>query len=397
MTAQLQAYGLLSESNLRVLLVLREGSTLGPIGAHISSAGYSLCQVSSWKEVLLNFPFARPDLILLNVSVPDTSGKQILRQLRAWTTAPIIVISNQSDQWQRIEFLDMGADDYVTKPLDMGEFLARLRAASRRAFGVPRHEIFRSGGLEVDFSRREVRVQQRPVKLTATEYDLLKVLAGHAGQVQAHYQLIHELWGGTHYQDAQHLLRVTVSNLRRKLLAGSRLPSQIVTEPGIGYSLRCEAQQPPPHETPAHFALSFDTLFRRFPEPMILLSAEGVCLSANHACQSLFQANEVDIFRQNPWDLQRFRAALNQNDSVKNFHLSSQMNCALTATAWRDQDSRLIGYAVMIQPATNLVPHAAAASPDNPLSPSLAPAAESRRTPAYFGRHSESVSPYPAP
>jgi two-component system KDP operon response regulator KdpE len=312
---------------------------------------------------LLNFPFARPDLIVLNLGVPDANGKQILRQLRDWTSAPIIVVSAESEELQKIEFLDIGADDYLTKPLKIGEFLARLRAASRRSFGVPRGEIFRSGGLEVDFSRREVRVQQRQVKLTATEYDLLKVLAGHAGQVQSHYRLIHEVWGGTQYQDALHLLRVTVCNLRRKLLAGSRLPCHILTEPGIGYKLRCESQQAPPQEGGSEFALSFDRLFRHFPDAMILLNAEGRCLSANYACQSLFlcqedrfKSSEVDIFRRNPWELQRFRTTLERRDSIKDFQVfvrqtdDTQMKCSLTATAWRDKDSRLTGYAVMIQP-----------------------------------------------
>ena len=372
MAAQLQVVGSLVESNsaaytarnsdLRVLLVLREGSTLGPICADILSAGYSLCRVCSWKEVLLNFPFARPDLIVLNVGVPDTNGKQILRQLRDWTSAPIIVISSQSDELQRIEFLDIGAADYLTKPLEMGEFLARLRAASRRAFGVPRDEIFRSGGLEVDFSRREVRVQHRPVKLSATEYDLLKVLAGHAGQVQTHFQLIHEVWGGTQYQDALHLLRVTVCNLRRKLLAGSRLPCDIVTEPRIGYKLRCESQQAHRDEAVNDCALSFERVFRHFPDAMLLLNADGTCLTANQACRSLFLCQEdrfksldIDIFHQNPWELRRFRTTLDGKDSLKDFQVSirqrddSQIKCSLTATVWRDKDSRLTGYAVRIQ------------------------------------------------
>jgi two-component system KDP operon response regulator KdpE len=246
MATQLQSPGPLTEyesSNLRVLLVLREGSTLGGLREDLVQAGYSLHLARGRTDILLSFPFARPDLILLDVAVPDTNGKQMLCQLRGWTSAPIIVISAPSSHLQRIEFLDTGADDYLTKPLEMGELLARLRAASRRAFGVPRDEVFHSGNLEVDFSRREVRVEHQPVKLSVTEYDLLKVLAGHAGRVQSYYQLIHEVWGGTQYQDALHLLRVTVSNLRRKLLAGSSL-SPIVTEPGIGYRLRCDSRLP---------------------------------------------------------------------------------------------------------------------------------------------------------
>jgi two-component system KDP operon response regulator KdpE len=119
----------------------------------------------------------------------------------------------------------------------MGELLARLRAALRRAFGTPRTEVFRTGDLKLDFSRREVFVGNERVKLTATEYDLLKLLASHAGTVRTHYQLIHELWGTTQYQDVVHLLRVTVSNLRRKLECDPGFARHIVTEPGVGYRL----------------------------------------------------------------------------------------------------------------------------------------------------------------
>jgi two-component system KDP operon response regulator KdpE len=120
----------------------------------------------------------------------------------------------------------------------VGELLARLRAALRRAFGVPRSEVFTTGDLRLDFTRREVFIGNEPVKLTATEYDLLKVLASHAGLVRTHYQLIHEVWGSTQYQDALHLLRVTVSNLRRKLVCDSKTFQPLVTEPGVGYRLR---------------------------------------------------------------------------------------------------------------------------------------------------------------
>ncbi len=124
----------------------------------------------------------------------------------------------------------------------MGELLARLRAALRRAFGVPRTDVFTAGELRMDLSKREVSVGNDQVKLTATEYDLLKVLVSHAGLVRTHHQLIHELWGSTHYQDALHLLRVTVSNLRRKLVCDPRVLRYIVTEPGVGYRLRIDSE-----------------------------------------------------------------------------------------------------------------------------------------------------------
>ena len=165
-------------------------------------------------------------------------GQQVLRHFRQWTTAPIIVMSVEHQESEMIACLDTGADHYMTKPFTMGELLARLRAASRRAFGVPRNEVFQTGELRLDFTRREVFVGNEPVRLTVTEYDLLKVLASHAGLVRTHHQLIHEVWGSTQYQDALHLLRVTVSNLRRKLACDSKSFPPLITEPGVGYRLQ---------------------------------------------------------------------------------------------------------------------------------------------------------------
>jgi two-component system KDP operon response regulator KdpE len=129
-----------------------------------------------------------------------------------------------------------------------GEFLARLRAALRRAFGIPRSEIFTAGCLTVDFGRREVFVGARKVTLTATEYDLLKALVSHAGLVRTHHRLIHEIWGTAQYSDAVHLLRVTMSNLRRKLQPESGTFRPIVTEAGVGYRLQLFSDRTPTRE-----------------------------------------------------------------------------------------------------------------------------------------------------
>lgn len=222
---------------LRILLVGDDNSMIEILSAALKSAGYRVYPVGTGKEALRKFQSARPDLILLDLHLPDMDGKQVLLNLREWTTAPIIVMSVRQEESEKIECLDTGADDYLTKPFSMGELLARLRAALRRAFGIPRAEVFTAGDLKLDFSRREVFVGNEKVKLTATEYDLLKLLASHAGVVRTHYQLIHELWGTTQYQDVVHLLRVTVSNLRRKLENDPGIVRYIVTEPGVGYRL----------------------------------------------------------------------------------------------------------------------------------------------------------------
>ena len=231
----------MEQEGLRILLVDDEQSMQDILSVTLQPAGYKVYPVSTGQEVLQKFQLARPDVILLDLFLPDMDGKEVIHRLRGWTTTPIVVISVRHEESEKIACLDAGADDYVTKPFTMGELLARLRAALRRALGASHTEIFRVGELKVDFSRREVFVSSHQVKLTATEYDLLKVLVRHAGLVRTHRQLIHELWGATQYQDAVHLLRVTVSNLRRKLVCDPRVLRYIVTEPGVGYRLRTDA------------------------------------------------------------------------------------------------------------------------------------------------------------
>lgn len=196
----------MENEGLRILLIDDEKSMRDILTLTLQPAGYTIYPVGTGAEALRNFPLARPDLILLDLFLPDVDGKQILRRLREWTTAPIIVMSVRHEESEKIACLDTGADDYLTKPFTMGELLARLRAALRRAFGAPRSDVFSASDLKVDFSRREVFVADAQVKLTATEYDLLKVLASHAGLVRTHRQLIHELWGTTQYYDAVHFV-----------------------------------------------------------------------------------------------------------------------------------------------------------------------------------------------
>src|SRR5664279_5623618 len=180
---------------LRILLVDDEKSMQDILTVTLRPAGYDVYPVGTGKEALQKFPLARPDLVLLDLFLPDTDGRQVLRRLREWTTVPIIMLSVRHEESEKIACLDNGADDYITKPFTMGELLARLRAALRRAFGTPRSDVFTAGDLKVNFSKREVFVGNQHVNLTATEYDLLKVLASHAGLVRTHRQLIHELWG----------------------------------------------------------------------------------------------------------------------------------------------------------------------------------------------------------
>ena len=204
-------------------------------------AGYTVYPVRNGKEALWKVQSIRPDLILLDLGLPDMDGKEVIRHLREeWTIAPIIVISVRNDESEKVNSLDTGAHDYLTKPFTVPELLARMRA-TLRSVSATRDDVFTVRDLRVDLSRREVFVGETAVKLTATEYDVLKVLVHYAGNVRTHYQLIHEIWGRTQYQDATHLLRVTLSHLRRKIHLDPMSPRYIVTEPGVGYRLRTES------------------------------------------------------------------------------------------------------------------------------------------------------------
>jgi two-component system KDP operon response regulator KdpE len=226
------------------MLVDDENSALDMLSGALKAAGYSLYSASSGEDALRKYQSARPTLILLELFLPDMDGKDLLRRLRSGTSAPILVVSARNDESEIIACLDSGADDYITIPFTMGELLARIRAALRRAFGGTQGAVFTAGELKLDYSRREVFVGHKQVALTATEYHLLNVLVRHAGRVRTHYQLIHEVWGSTQYQDAVHLLRVTVSNLRRKLASDSGHVLPIITEPGVGYRLQSDSAYP---------------------------------------------------------------------------------------------------------------------------------------------------------
>jgi two-component system, OmpR family, KDP operon response regulator KdpE len=230
----------------RILLVDDEESLQQTLSTVLPVAGYTVYQAREGREALLRVPLVRPDLVLLDLGLPDIDGRDVIRQLRECSIAPIIVISVRDEESEKVSCLDTGAHDYVTKPFAMQELLARIRA-SLRSVNATQNDVFLVGDLKVDLERREVFVGGTAVKLTATEYDLLKVLVHHAGKVRTHQQLIRELFGRTHYQDVVHLLHVTMSHLRRKLQPDPMRPRYIVTEPGVGYRLRTENSSEPGH------------------------------------------------------------------------------------------------------------------------------------------------------
>jgi two-component system KDP operon response regulator KdpE len=179
-----------------------------------------------------------PEIIILDLGLPDMDGTDVTRRLREWSDVPIIVISVRDSEQDKVTALDAGADDYLTKPFGTSELLARIRVALRRANKSEEEAvIFQQDDLLIDFMKREVELNGVPVTLTPTEYSILRVLVTHIGKVLTHQQLIKEVWGGN-YEGNAHLLRVNVSNLRRKIESNPLQPRHIVTEPGVGYRFK---------------------------------------------------------------------------------------------------------------------------------------------------------------
>lgn len=178
----------------------------------------------------------RPDVIILDLGLSDTDGLQVLKQIREWSSVPIIVLSVRDGDADKIAALDSGADDYVTKPFSAGELLARLRVAQRHVQAGDDTVVFRTGRLDVDLAARRVTAGGHEVHLTATEYGLLRLLVRHAGRVLTHGQILREVWGPA-YTEQTHYLRVYMAHLRGKLEATPASPELLLTEPGVGYRL----------------------------------------------------------------------------------------------------------------------------------------------------------------
>ncbi len=234
-----QAAGDTQAIYLRVLVVDDEDSIRRFLRASLTSHGYQVFEARTGAEALDAVVACRPDIIILDLGLPDFDGMQVTRRLREWTRIPIIVLSVRDRESDKIAALDAGADDYITKPFGMGELLARLRAATRHALLPLSEPVFTTGELIVDLEHRVVRVAARPVQLTPTEYDILRLLTKNAGKVLTHRQILREVWGEDAPPD-MHMLRVNISNLRHKLEADPTRPRYVVTEPGVGYRLHAD-------------------------------------------------------------------------------------------------------------------------------------------------------------
>jgi two-component system KDP operon response regulator KdpE len=220
-----------------VLVVEDEAPVRRFLRAALDAHGYRVVEVGGVREAEQLAPGHNPDVFLLDLGLPDGDGLELARRLREWSRAPIIVLSARGREEDKVNALDAGADDYLTKPFGVNELLARLRVALRHAQAAPgQPAVVEVGPLRIDLSRREVRVAGAEVRLTPTEYRVLSLLARHAGMVLTHRQILREVWGPN--ASEAHYVRVQLAELRKKLEADPARPRLLVTEPGVGYRLR---------------------------------------------------------------------------------------------------------------------------------------------------------------
>ena len=227
-------------SHPTILIIDDEPPIRRLLRAALEPQGYRVCEAENGQLGLQEAVACRPDVVVLDLGLPDQDGLQILKRLREWSQTPVLVVSVRYREEDKIAALDNGANDYITKPFGTGELLARLRVILRSIQPQPRAEVFRSGPLSVDLTTRTVKVDGRTVKLTATEYSLLLMFVRHAGKVLTHGQLLREVWD---MKDADKTgpLRVYVGYLREKIEANPAKPVLLVTEPGVGYRLVVES------------------------------------------------------------------------------------------------------------------------------------------------------------
>jgi two-component system KDP operon response regulator KdpE len=227
----------MNEEKLRILVVDDERSIRRTLRTALTAKGHEVIEAPSGEEALEIAAAERPDLIILDLGLPGIDGVEVTRRLRDWTQTPILILSVRDREDDKVGALDAGADDYLTKPFGMSELMARVRVAMRHAVQSDPDPFFKSGDLTVDLVKREVIFKGERVALTPTEYDLLRSMVQNAGRVLTHNQLLRQVWGAA-YEEEAHLLRVNISNLRRKIEPNPDRPMYILTEPGVGYRFR---------------------------------------------------------------------------------------------------------------------------------------------------------------
>jgi two-component system KDP operon response regulator KdpE len=223
----------------RVLVVDDDPQLLRALKINLAARGYTVLTALDGTRALHAAAHQHPDVIVLDLGLPDLDGTDVITGLRGWSTIPIIVLSARTDSGDKVEALDAGADDYVTKPFGMDELLARLRAAVRRASTDPtgNEPVVHAGALDIDLAAKQVARDGEVVHLTPTEWGILELLVRHQGRLVSQRQLLTEVWG-PRYQTETHYLRVYLAQLRRKLEPDASHPRHLITEPGMGYRFK---------------------------------------------------------------------------------------------------------------------------------------------------------------
>jgi two-component system KDP operon response regulator KdpE len=227
----------MSEAVQRALVVDDEISIRRYLRATLTSQGFVVYEAASGEEAINAVLASRPDIIILDLGLPDFDGVEVTRRLREWSQTPIIILSVREAENDKIAALDAGADDYLTKPFSTGELMARIRVAFRKLGKAPDDPVLQVDALRMDLPHRIVTIENREISLTPTEYDLLRIMLQNAGKVITHQHLLRQVWG-TAYESEMRLLRVNISNLRAKLEPDPARPTYIHTEPGVGYRLK---------------------------------------------------------------------------------------------------------------------------------------------------------------
>ena len=234
----------MTEEKELILLIEDEPQMRRFLRITLQSNGYRLVETETGAEGLLQAASRNPDVVLLDLGLPDMDGFEVTTRLREWTQTPVIVISAREQEQDKVKALDAGADDYLTKPFNAGELLARIRVALRHALrqrSGRQEPVFSLYNLRVDLAQRQVFLDDREVHLTPIEYKLLTTLIRHAGKVITHRQLLTEVWGAAHVNEVQYL-RVYMTQLRHKLESDPARPRFLMNEPGIGYRLKFDAE-----------------------------------------------------------------------------------------------------------------------------------------------------------
>lgn len=230
-----------NKQGFKVLVVEDEANIRSFLKATLTAKGHTVMEAKDGSQAIDIAERLKPDLVILDLGLPDMDGLDVLRNIRYKSNRPVIILSVRDDEADKIAALDAGADDYLTKPFDAGEFLARIRSVMRRVNPGALGSVYRSGNLALDIAGHMVTIGGEPVKLTPIEYSLLKMFAVSGGRIATHKRILKEIWNrDEETEDAMHLLRVTVSNLRNKIEPDPNSPVFVTTEPGIGYRLAQE-------------------------------------------------------------------------------------------------------------------------------------------------------------